>query len=176
MDATLKQKAARIQLAVFDVDGVMTDGGLIHGNDGNEFKIFHVHDGLGLVMLRDAGVEIGVISSRSSIVVSTRMEELGIEHVYQGEKDKQMIMQSLMKKLNVPQNCTAYTGDDLIDLPAMSAAGLSIAVANARPEVKASADWTTVLSGGKGAVREVCEMLLEARGELETCLRKYSRH
>lgn len=167
------KKAAMIRLAVFDVDGVLTDGSLMLGDDGSEFKTFHVHDGLGLVMLRESGFHVGVISARASSIVAERMAALGIEFVYQGEKNKQEALNTLMKKLNISQQCTAFVGDDLIDLPAMSVAGLSIAVANAQPKVLAYADWVTSKAGGQGAVREVCELLLDAQGLLETSYQRY---
>ncbi|MFQ5659691.1 MAG: KdsC family phosphatase [Gammaproteobacteria bacterium] len=173
MDAALKKKAAAIRLAVFDVDGVMTDGSLILGEDGNEHKIFHAHDGLGLVMLREAGFQVAVISSRSSNIVSQRMSALGIKFIYQGQANKQEAMGALMKRLRLDESCTAFAGDDLIDLPAMAKAGLAIAVANAHPQVKNHADWVTSNPGGRGAVREICELLLDAQGLLESSYQRY---
>lgn len=172
MDDILK-KAAILRLAVFDVDGVLTDGRLILGNNGNEYKSFHVHDGLGLVLLKRAGLLVAVISARKSDIVSERMAALGIEHVYQGEDNKREALLGLMQELKVQRNETAFVGDDLIDLPAMTAAGLSIAVGNAHPLVREHADWVTQGHGGRGAVREVCELLLEARGQLESVYREF---
>ena len=113
------QKAASVRLAVFDVDGVLTDGGLILGSNGEEHKIFHVHDGLGLVMLKKSGLHVAVISARSSRVVSDRMASLGIEYVQQGQDDKSQALLSLTQSLNVELADTLFVGDDLIDLPAM---------------------------------------------------------
>lgn len=172
MDDILK-KAATLRLAVFDVDGVLTDGRLILGNNGNEYKSFHVHDGLGLVLLKRAGLLVAVISARKSEIVSKRMATLGIEYVYQGEDDKLEALLGLMRELKVQREETAFVGDDLIDLPAMTAAGLSIAVGNAHPFVRDHADWVTQGHGGHGAVREVCELLLEARGQLEAIYREF---
>ncbi len=169
----VKKKAAKIRLVVFDVDGVLTDGRLILGDDGSEFKAFHVHDGLGLVMLRESGFHVAVISARSSNIVAERMAALGIECVYQGENNKQEALNTLMKKFNISKHQTAFVGDDLIDLPAMSLAGLAIAVANAQPRVLAHADWVTSKPGGQGAAREVCELLLDAQGLLETSYLRY---
>lgn len=170
----VRNKAAFIRLAVFDVDGVMTDGNIMLGNDGNEFKLFHVHDGLGLIMIQEQGINVAIISSRSSDVVSKRMSDLGIKHVLQGISEKKQALQDLMEELDIDTEAMAYVGDDLIDLPAMSLAGLSIAVVNARPQVISFADCVTTAAGGHGGVREVCDMLLEAQGKLNRCLRKYT--
>jgi len=167
------EQAAQINLVVFDVDGVMTNGEILLGSQGDEYKVFHVHDGLGMVMLRNAGFHVGVISARSSDIVAKRMADLEIEHVYQDQDNKREALNSLITKLNVPQEKTAFVGDDLVDLPAMRYAGLAIAVANAHPQVKQLADWVTSKTGGQGAVREICEMLLEARGELESTYKHY---
>jgi len=172
MDEIIK-KASKIRLVVFDVDGVLTDGSLILGENGNEYKIFHVHDGLGLVMLKDAGFHVAVISARTSTIVSERMAALGIDFIYQGQENKRLTLNSLMKELNITKAGTAYIGDDLVDLPAMSLAGLAIAVANAHPKVIAHADWVSSKSGGQGAVREICELLLDAQGLLEACYESY---
>jgi len=165
--------ARTIRLVVFDVDGVLTDGRLILGERGEEYKVFHVHDGLGLVMLRDAGLEAAVISSRSTPVVQERMAALGINYVYQGENDKRRALEELMRKLQVKNEETAFVGDDLVDLPAMSLAGLAISVANAQPLVRDKADWVTVNAGGRGAVREVCEMILAAQEKLVLAQQRY---
>lgn len=169
------EKAAKIRLAVFDVDGVLTDGGLILGNNGEEHKIFHVHDGLGLVMLKKSGMQVAVISSRSSRVVSDRMASLGIEYVQQGKDDKGEALLSLTKNLAVDAAETLYAGDDLIDLPAMTRAGLAVAVADAHPLVKERAAWVTSRPGGHGAVREICELLLKATGRLDQAFADYLR-
>lgn len=168
------KKAALIDLAVFDVDGVLTNGELIYTSGQHELKIFHAHDGLGLKMLIRGGCEVAVISSRKSAIVEIRMAELGIGHVYQGEEDKRSCLLALMGKLGVAQSATAYTGDDLVDLPAMQQAGLAIAVANAHPYVIEHADWVTAKSGGSGAAREVCDLILRARGKLDALLDEYS--
>jgi 3-deoxy-D-manno-octulosonate 8-phosphate phosphatase (KDO 8-P phosphatase) len=173
IDKEIIQQAAAVHLAVFDVDGVMTGGELILGPDGAEYKSFHVHDGLGLVMLRNAGIEIAVISSRNSRVVSERMAALGIKHVIQGQQDKASALLSLIELLETEPESIAFVGDDLVDLPAMRIAGLAIAVANARETVREQADWITTARGGEGAVREVCELILDAKGLLEQTLQQY---
>jgi len=166
-------KAKNIRLVIFDVDGVLTDGGLILGENGNEYKIFHVRDGQGLVMLRDSGCHVGVITARSSKIVSERMKTLGIEYVYQDQNDKGKAVEELMEKLEVTSDQTAFVGDDFIDFPAMRCAGLSIAVADAHPLVIEHADWTTTAMGGRGAAREVCEFIMQAQGTFEDQLQQF---
>lgn len=166
-------RAAGIRLAAFDVDGVLTDGALILGADGQEHKAFHVHDGLGLVMLRECGIQVAVISARASRAVEERMAALGIAHVSLGQADKGAALSKLMQELNVAPAQTAYMGDDLVDLPAFALAGLSIAVADAHPLVRERAAWVTQKPGGRGAVREACELILMAQGVLESCYRRY---
>lgn len=169
----LIEKAANIKLAVFDVDGVLTDGKLILGENGNEYKSFHVRDGHGLVMLLESGCKIAVITARSSKIVAERMESLGIEYVYQGEKDKGARLMKLIAELGLEREQVAYVGDDVIDLPAMIKVGLPIAVADARPEVKQHADWITEDRGGQGAVREVCELIMKAQGKFDDRIKTY---
>jgi 3-deoxy-D-manno-octulosonate 8-phosphate phosphatase (KDO 8-P phosphatase) len=173
MNEILTNKAKKIRLVVFDVDGVLTNGSLILGEKGEEYKVFHVHDGLGLVMLRESGLKIAVISARSTPIVAERMAALGIDYVYQGQSDKQSAIIELMKKMDVSKEETAFAGDDLIDLPAMRQTGLAIAVANAQPLVLEHADWVTLKAGGQGAVREICEMILSAQGLLESAHQRY---
>ncbi len=169
----LIKKAANIKLAVFDVDGVLTDGKLILGENGNEYKSFHVRDGHGLVMLLESGCNIAVITARSSKIVAERMASLGIEYVYQGEKDKGARLMKLIDELGLTHEQVVYVGDDVIDLPAMVKVGLAIAVADARPEVKQHADWTTEDRGGQGAVREVCELIMKAQDKFDDRIKAY---
>lgn len=169
----LLEKAANIQLAVFDVDGVLTNGQLILGESGDEYKAFHVRDGHGLVMLLESGCHIAVITARSSNIVAERMASLGIRYVYQGEKDKGARLMSLIDELGIQREQVAYTGDDVIDLPAMTKVGLPIAVADARPEVKEYADWVTKERGGQGAAREVCELIMKAQGKFDAKIKAY---
>lgn len=159
----IRELAARVQLVIFDVDGVFTDGHLYYGVDGEELKVFHVRDGHGIKSLLQQGVQVAVISGRNSMAVTRRMQELGIQHVFQGNEDKRPILEKLLKKLGLSADQTACVGDDLVDLPLMQAAGIAIAVADAQPEVRAQADWCTRSRGGDGAVREVCDLILEAR-------------
>ncbi len=166
IDQDILNKAEQIELVIFDVDGVLTDGGLILGENGNEYKIFHSRDGIGLVMLRNSGCHLAVISGRSSSIVSERMTALGIEYVYQGQNNKGKVLEDLLDKLNIDAQATAYIGDDFIDLPAMRRVGLAIAVADAHPLVLEHAHWSTKERGGRGAAREVCELIMHARGTL----------
>ncbi|MBM2829587.1 MAG: 3-deoxy-D-manno-octulosonate 8-phosphate phosphatase [Gammaproteobacteria bacterium] len=170
------EKAKRICLAVFDVDGVLTNGGLILGESGDEYKIFHVRDGQGLVMLRDSGCHIAVITARSSKIVSERMASLGIEYVYQGQNDKGKAFLELMDNLKLGREQTAYVGDDVMDLPAMNRAGLAIAVADAHPLVKEHAHWTTTAAGGNGAAREVCDLIMQSQGTLQAQIQHFLKH
>lgn len=172
-DDKLRETAARIRLVAFDVDGVLTDGSILFGDDGTEHKAFQAQDGLGLVMLQDQGISVAIVSSRTSGVVTRRMSELGIMHVLQGVKDKRQAVDRLLRELAIEPECMAFVGDDMVDLPAMSLAGLAIAVANARPQVIARADWTTTAAGGHGAAREVCDLLLQANGRLDDCIESY---
>ncbi|HJP37976.1 MAG: HAD-IIIA family hydrolase [Gammaproteobacteria bacterium] len=156
------EKLAAIRLLVLDVDGVMTDGQLHYDAQGHEAKVFHVHDGYGIKQLMQAGIEVAVISGRHSTAVATRMAELGIEHVRLGQEIKNQAFTEITTQLGIPPEAVACVGDDEPDLPIMQAAGLSIAVANARPAILNYADWHTILGGGCGAVREVCDALIAA--------------
>lgn len=166
-------KAAQIRLVIFDVDGVLTDGHLIFGDDGQEYKAFHSRDGHGMKMLQHSGVEVGIITGRSSKVVEHRMANLGIQHVYQGQLDKLPAFEKLIAKLNFSPEQVAYVGDDVVDLPIMLRVGLAVAVADAHPLVIRHAHWQTPHAGGQGAARDICEMIMEARGSLETELQRY---
>ena len=165
LPADIRDRAAAVRLAVFDVDGVLTDGRLWFAEDGRELKAFHVHDGLGLKRLLANGIEVGVITSRVSHLVTERMAELGVAHVYQGQDDKLACFEKLCHALKLEHAQACYTGDDLPDLPVMRRVGLAIAVANAHAWVSEQAHWHTRLAGGHGAVREVCDLLLEAHGK-----------
>ncbi len=155
--------AARVRLVIFDVDGVLTDGRLYFLPDGRELKVFHVRDGLGIRRLQAAGIEVAVISGRDSPLVVRRMHDLGVTRVYQGHDDKLATFRALLDELGLSAAETAYVGDDVIDLPVMAVAGLAVAVADAHPEVRAAAHRVTALPGGRGAAREVCDLILEAR-------------
>ena len=173
LPADIRERAAKIRLALFDVDGVLTDGRLHYSDDGRESKAFHVHDGFGLKRLMANGIEVAIITARMSHMVTERTAELGIAHVYQGQDDKLACYEQLIHALKlVPEQC-AYCGDDLPDLAIMQRVGLSIAVANAHPWLRERAHWRTQARGGEGAVREVCDLLLAAHGKAESELAKY---
>ena len=155
--------AARVRLLVLDVDGVLTDGRLYYGTRGEALKVFHVRDGVGLKLLAAAGVTLAVISGRRSAMTARRCRELGIHHLLQGVEDKVAAFQRLRGRLRLPPGACACVGDDLPDVPLMGEVGLSFAVADAHPRARAAAQVITRLPGGRGAVREVCDHLLEAR-------------
>lgn len=171
MDTTAR--AARIKLVAFDIDGVMTDGGLHYTDNGGELKTFNVQDGLGLKMMQRAGIELAIVTGRTSGVVAARAADLGIEHVYQGVADKRAAVGGLLDKLGLHWPDCAFMGDDLIDLPAMTQCGLAIAPANARPIVKERAHAVTDAGGGHGAVREAVELILAAQGKLDAAFAPY---
>lgn len=161
--AGVNARAARIELAVFDMDGVFTDGRLYYGARGEQLKVFHVRDGHGIKLLLHRGIRVAVISGRRSPAVTQRMRELGIRHVFQGRDDKLPVLQALLRKLKLDWQQVACVGDDVVDLPLLESAGLAIAVADAQPELRAHAHYVTGARGGEGAVREVCDLLLAAR-------------
>jgi 3-deoxy-D-manno-octulosonate 8-phosphate phosphatase (KDO 8-P phosphatase) len=167
------EKASRIRLVVFDVDGVLTDGSLYIGDDGQEYKAFHSRDGHGIKMLLRQGVEIAIITGRTSRVVEHRMKNLGITHVYQGKLEKLPAFHELLEKLGVAEEQTAYVGDDVVDLPVMRRVGLAIAVQDAHPLVRQHSHWQTPSPGGRGAARDVCELIMEARGVLDDVMSRY---
>ncbi len=163
-------RAREVRLLLLDVDGVLTDGGLRYDDRGGEAKTFHAQDGHGMKMLQGEGVPVGIITSRQSPVVSRRAKELGLAHLHQGVADKGAAFDALIAKLRLTADAVAYVGDDVIDLPVMTRIGLAIAVADAHPEVRARAHWVTHAAGGRGAVREVCDLLLAAHGRLGAAL------
>ncbi len=167
------EKAKKLKLLILDVDGVLTDGKLFFDNQGNEYKSFHARDGHGIKLLRQTGVEVAVISGRKSNSVALRMKNLGIEHVYQGYENKQAAFYEILKKTGITPEQAAHVGDDLLDLPIMTRAGLAIAVADANFAVKQRADWCTTLAGGHGAVREVCDFIMQAQGHFDEILNAY---
>lgn len=165
--------AAKIKLLLFDVDGVLTDGRLVIGDDGQEYKAFNSRDGHGIKMLQAHGVAVGIITGRSSRVVKHRVKDLGIKYVHQGCKDKLPVYRQLIAKLRLKPEQTGYVGDDVVDLPIMLQAGLAVAPQNAHALAKKHAHWTTPSIGGYGAGREVCEMILHAQGNYHLAMEKY---
>lgn len=156
-----------LELVVFDVDGVLTDGRISMSDDGKESKVFHTQDGFGIRRLIDAGMKVAVISGRRSNAVEKRMSELGVRHVMLGCDDKVVAFERLIDALGVEARNAAYVGDDVPDIPLLRYAGFAIAVANAVSEVKAECALTTIASGGQGAVREICDLILASRRKIE---------
>ncbi|OEY65200.1 KdsC family phosphatase [Marinobacter sp. X15-166B] len=171
--ADILARAAAIRLLVLDVDGVMTDGTLLFSASGDELKAFNILDGLGLKQVLAAGIEVAVITGRSSPLTARRINDLGIRHLFQGREDKRTALLELSQTLEVPAEHTAYMGDDLPDLAAIQHAGLGVSVPNGHWFVRQHADYCTRAAGGAGAVRELCDLLLEAQDQLATTLTPY---
>lgn len=169
----ITSRARQIRLLLLDVDGVLTDGSLYYGNNGEELKSFNIQDGLGIKLLQRKGIRVGIITGRSSVLVTRRAEELGIDLVVQGREDKLTALEDLLDKHPYQMNEIAFLGDDLPDLAVIRRVGLGVAVANARPIVAEHALWQTTACGGSGAVRELAEMLLQAQDKLESTFTDY---
>jgi len=165
--------ARQIKLLLLDVDGVLTDGRLYFGNNGEELKAFDIQDGLGIKLLQRAGVQVGIITGRVSALLQRRADELGMQPVVQGREDKLTALHELLQTLPVEMHEIAFIGDDLPDLAVINRVGLGITVANGNAAVAASALWQTSRNGGNGAVREAAEMILSAQGKLDDALAAY---
>src|SRR5699024_104570 len=163
----VRARAANLKLVALDVDGTLTDGRLWYTEDGHELKVFDAHVGRGLKLLLAHCTPVDILAARVSQPLSLRAKELGIDPVYQGQSDKQACLAELQEALGVTPEQTAFVGDDLSDVPAMRISGLAVAVANAHPQVLAHVHWQTRGRGGNGAVREVCDLILDAQGKLE---------
>jgi len=169
----LASRAARVRLLMLDVDGVLTDGRLYFTAAGEEMKVFHSRDGHGLKLLREGGVEIAIITGRSSRAVERRAAELGIKRVYQGIEDKAAVMDELLAELGMDRAEAAYMGDDVVDLPVMRRCGFALTVPEAPEIVKCHAHYVAACPAGGGAVREACELILSAQGTLQARLEAY---
>lgn len=169
--ATLR--AQPVRLAIFDVDGVMTDGRLYFGDDGQEYKAFHSLDGHGMKMLAQSGVQLAIITGRTSQVVVHRARNLGIELIHQGASDKLAAYEELLQRVRLAPEQTAYMGDDVVDLPVLLRCGLALTVPTAPGEVQQHAHLVTAREGGRGAVREVCEFIMKAQGTWAGLLAHY---
>jgi 3-deoxy-D-manno-octulosonate 8-phosphate phosphatase (KDO 8-P phosphatase) len=156
--------AAQVRVLVLDVDGVLTDGSLVYDASGEAQKVFDVRDGLGIKLVQEAGIEVAILSGRATAAVDARARDLGIAHVHQGVKDKPAVLSRLLETLAVTDAQVAYMGDDLVDLGVLARVGLAAAPADARPEARRLARFVARAPGGRGAVRELCEHLLRARG------------
>jgi 3-deoxy-D-manno-octulosonate 8-phosphate phosphatase (KDO 8-P phosphatase) len=170
--STLEKKLKKIRMLIMDVDGVMTTGGIILGSNREEFKVFDVQDGMGITLARYGELKIGIITGRKSEAVTRRAQELHVDALYQGVKDKITAFTDILKTYDLKENQICYIGDDLLDISVMEEVGVSIAVANACEEVKTIADHVTQKSGGRGAVREVVELILMAQNKWEKVLNK----
>jgi 3-deoxy-D-manno-octulosonate 8-phosphate phosphatase (KDO 8-P phosphatase) len=163
-------RAKKIKCIVFDVDGVMTDGSLGIGDDGQEFKNFNSLDGLGMKLLKASGVQLAIITGRTSNVVKTRAESTGVMHFYQGVEDKLEAFHDLISKMHLQEDEMAFMGDDVVDAPAMMRCGLAITVPSGHRLIKPHAHYMTTAPAGRGAVREACELIMQAQGTLEAQL------
>lgn len=170
---SLADRIKPLRLIAFDVDGVMTDGGLYLSDSGEEFKRFNSLDGHGIKMLKASGVELAIITGRTSRCVELRAHNLGITRLYQGVDDKYAAMQSLLADLDLSPGAAAFMGDDVIDLPVMRNIGMAFSVPDAPQCVRDHADYVSQRSGGHGAVREICELIMSAQGTLEMQLAPY---
>lgn len=169
-----REKLMPITLLMLDVDGVLTDGTIVYSDSGEEIKTFNVRDGHGLKLLMRAGIEVALLTARESKVVLHRARDLGIRDVYQKATDKLAAYGSILAEKKIQDKNVCYVGDDIIDIPVLRRVGFSAAVADAVPEVKGVVDYVTSQAGGKGAVREMCELLLKAQNKWERVTEKYS--
>lgn len=173
MNQDVYERAKRIRLVVFDVDGVMTDGSLYLCDDGQEFKAFNSQDGLGMKLLKASGVDLAIITGRTSNVVVKRAENTGVAHFYQGVEDKLEAFLHLSKDMGLELDQCAFMGDDVVDLPPMLRSGLAITVPAAPALVKQHAHYVTTREGGRGAVREVTEFLMQVQGTYDAQMAQY---
>ena len=169
----MENKLSAIKLLLLDVDGVMTDGRIIYDNQGNELKAFDVKDGHGLKMLQRAGITVGIITGRSSDLVARRAAELGIDILYQKALNKLEPYLEILSEQGLTDRQVAYVGDDIVDLPVLRRVGFGVTVADANPEVLPLVDYVTQRPGGRGAVREVCDLLLKAQGKWHELTARY---
>lgn len=167
------ERFEKIKLLILDVDGVMTDGGLIISDDGQEYKIFHAHDGLGMKLLKASGVQTAIITGRTSNVVKQRAESTGVSLIYQGAENKLTAFKDLLTQTGLAAHEIAFMGDDVVDLPPMRNAGLAIAVPDAPQLVLDYAHYTTKKAGGKGAVREVCDLIMQVQGHYDDIMAQF---
>jgi 3-deoxy-D-manno-octulosonate 8-phosphate phosphatase (KDO 8-P phosphatase) len=169
----ISDRLKQIKVLLLDVDGVLTDGGIIYDDNGMETKVFNVRDGLGIRLLMKAGIQVGVVTGRSSKALNHRCKNLGIDHIFDGLDDKGVVLDVVFKRTGVPPEEIAFVGDDLPDLVLMKKVGLSIAVKNAHETVVKNADAVTKCEGGAGAVREICEAILKARGIWDSIIKGF---
>jgi len=167
------ERARRVKLLLVDVDGVLTDGSITYNHEGREIKSFHTRDGLGLSIIQQIGVKVGLITARQSEAVSRRAKDLQVTYVYQGRRDKIEAYKEILQAEKLEDRQVAYMGDDWLDLPLLIKVGFAATVADAVPEVRKLAHYTTRASGGRGAVREVCDLILDAKGLTDKLLKQF---
>lgn len=170
----LEEKAQKIKLLILDVDGVMTDGRIIYDNFGDEFKMFDVQDGFGLVLWHRAGLKSAIVTAKKTKIVARRAKECGITKFFQNVRDKGAVFEKILRTFKVSDDEVCFIGDDLLDIPIMKRAGLAVAVPYSREEVKSSAHYITKAQGGRGAVREVIELILKSQEKWQAIIQKYS--
>ncbi len=166
----MREKISKIKMILMDVDGVLTNGEIIYSSSGDELKIFHVQDGMGITLARMAGLKTGIVTGRMSALVERRAHELNIDVVSQGNFNKLPEYERIKRDFELKDEEICYIGDDVLDLPILKRVGFSVAVANARDEVKAICDYVTVAEGGKGAVREVIDRILKWQNKLHSII------
>jgi 3-deoxy-D-manno-octulosonate 8-phosphate phosphatase (KDO 8-P phosphatase) len=169
----VQERAAQVRMMVFDVDGILTDGGLYFGADGEQIKRFSVLDGHGIKLLQQAGIVTAIISARASPIVARRAADLGIGHVMQGVHDKRAAFERLCTATGMTPAACGFIGDDWMDLPVLTRVGFAASVPNAHAEVRARVHYVTTAAGGNGAAREVCDLILRAQGKYEAALASY---
>lgn len=173
MNTDVAVKARLVRLMIFDVDGVLTDGRLYFSDRGEEVKAFNIQDGHGIKMLQSSGIKIAILTARNSTIVERRARELGIVHVRQGMSDKLTGFQDLLTECGLEPRQAGYMGDDLVDLPVLTRSGLAVSVPDAPEMVRSRADYVTLARGGRGAVRELCEFVLQAQGNFDAAVAPY---
>lgn len=173
MESDVLERAKKIKLIIFDVDGVLTDGSLFFGDDGQEYKAFNSKDGHGMKMLQHSGVKIAIITGRTSKVVTHRMANLNVDIIYQGQADKKPAYEEILREHNVTPEQVAYVGDDVVDLPVMIRVGLAFCVENGHELAKKHAHWIAPTPAGHGAARDICEFIMKAQGNYDSAMQAY---
>lgn len=171
---TLREKLKKIKVLIMDVDGVLTDGKIVFDDKGGELKFFDVQDGLGVILMKRAGLKTAIITAKGSKVVERRSADMQVDLLYQDAEDKTVAFRHLLEELKLKEEDACFIADELIDLPVIRLAGLAVAVKNAAPEVKKHAHYLTRRNGGQGAVREIIEMILKAQGKWQSAIEKYT--
>ena len=173
MEKYIFEKAVKIKLLLLDVDGVLTDGRIIYDSKGRDAKLFDVHDGLGVYLLKKAGIPTILITAKGSRAIKPRARDMRVEDVFENISPKSSVLDRILKKYKVDAQELCFVGDDLVDLCLMKRVGFPVAVFNAAPEIKQSASYITLRQGGRGAVREIAELILKAQGKWERVLEAY---